>query len=350
MHKEREKLMDKSVQLSAEQIIVCEPDFSSKWEPTRNYCLRIKGITIFRGLEANCQWIKGQIETTFAEAYARAAAPQLESEFDWKHAYRRLALFLHRRDEHNQFFERCEDARCNPDNAPHMSSAEADQLRSEGEMGVGESPAAAIPGSECQCAHNHSACPVHDASLLPDNHTTARRNAEQRGTTTPQATCPECGAKSQLTLTATGPWIYITCGACRQWWSIGEIEHTPYFFGGKPASNGPNKVMTCSVDGCTNPSRWQSRCEFHLNEANSATKPESTVAAPQNSERPWIKCSNWLPANNEVVETKVDEGAGVRNEQTLKRQGNLWFFPDGSMHVYYCPTHWRSVNEPRAKV
>jgi hypothetical protein len=68
--------MDKSVQLSAEQIIICEPDFSSKWEPTRNYCLRIKGITIFRGLEANCQWIKKQIETAFAEAYARAAAPR----------------------------------------------------------------------------------------------------------------------------------------------------------------------------------------------------------------------------------------------------------------------------------
>lgn len=22
---------------------------------------------------------------------------------------------------------------------------------------------------------------------------------------------------------------------------------------------------------------------------------------------------------------------------------NLWFLPDGSMYVYYTPTHWRSV-------
>jgi 8-oxo-dGTP diphosphatase len=63
---------------SAEQIIVCEPDFSSKWEPTRDYRLSIKGITIFRGLEANCRWMKGQIETAFAEAYARAAVEDLQ--------------------------------------------------------------------------------------------------------------------------------------------------------------------------------------------------------------------------------------------------------------------------------
>lgn len=39
--------------------------------------------------------------------------------------------------------------------------------------------------------------------------------------------------------------------------------------------------------------------------------------------------------------TKVDDEKGVRNEQELKRQGNLWFVPDGSMYVYYTPTHWR---------
>lgn len=187
-------------------------------------------------------------------------------------------------------------------------------------------------------------------AAYPDNYRIFLTASAVEESTTPQATCPECGAKSQLTLTATGPWIYVTCGACKQWWSIGEIEHTPYFFGGELASNGPRKVTTCSVEGCTNPSRWQSKCEFHLNEANSAANPGSTVAAPQNRERPWIKCSTTMPANNEVVETKVDEGAGVRNEQTLKRQGNLWFFPDGSMYVYYRPTHWRPVNGPRATV
>jgi hypothetical protein len=29
----------------------------------------------------------------------------------------------------------------------------------------------------------------------------------------------------------------------------------------------------------------------------------------------------------------------------LKRQGNLWYTPDGSMYVYYTPTHWRYPQE-----
>jgi hypothetical protein len=42
-----------------------------------------------------------------------------------------------------------------------------------------------------------------------------------------------------------------------------------------------------------------------------------------------------------VVETKIDDDKGVRNVTTLKRGGNLWWFPDGSMYCYYRPTHWR---------
>ena len=42
-----------------------------------------------------------------------------------------------------------------------------------------------------------------------------------------------------------------------------------------------------------------------------------------------------------VVETKIDDAQGVRNVQPLKRQGRLWFVPDGAMYVYYTPTHWR---------
>ena len=56
--------------------------------------------------------------------------------------------------------------------------------------------------------------------------------------------------------------------------------------------------------------------------------------------------SDWKPIEtapeNEVVMTKIDDKDGVRNEQRLKRQGNLWFFPDMSMYVYYRPTHWRT--------
>jgi hypothetical protein len=46
-----------------------------------------------------------------------------------------------------------------------------------------------------------------------------------------------------------------------------------------------------------------------------------------------------------VVETKIDDACGCRNEGTLKRKGRLWWFPDGSMYVYYTPTHWRHVQE-----
>jgi hypothetical protein len=44
-----------------------------------------------------------------------------------------------------------------------------------------------------------------------------------------------------------------------------------------------------------------------------------------------------------VVETKIDDEKGARNEQRLKRLGRLWLMEDGSMHVYYTPTHWRPV-------
>jgi hypothetical protein len=129
----------------------------------------------FRGDPVHCademisraELLLNEIGTNFA------SLPVGESQtFDWKHAYRRLALFLHRRDKHNQFFERCEDARCNPDGAPHMSSAEADQLRSEGELGVGESrePQGCIhsyghnfqgPCSQCAPSHpSHKTLPV----------------------------------------------------------------------------------------------------------------------------------------------------------------------------------------------
>ena len=55
----------------------------------------------------------------------------------------------------------------------------------------------------------------------------------------------------------------------------------------------------------------------------------------------WISVSDDLPEHNKVVETKIDDENGCRNETTLKRQGTLWFVPDGTMYVYYRPTHWR---------
>ena len=55
----------------------------------------------------------------------------------------------------------------------------------------------------------------------------------------------------------------------------------------------------------------------------------------------WIPCHERLPDNFVVVETKIDDSDGLRNKTTLKRIRGLWFLPDGSMYVYYTPTHWR---------
>lgn len=42
-----------------------------------------------------------------------------------------------------------------------------------------------------------------------------------------------------------------------------------------------------------------------------------------------------------VMTTIIDREQ--RNTADLVRQGNLWFFPDMSMYVYYTPTHWRPI-------
>ena len=64
----------------------------------------------------------------------------------------------------------------------------------------------------------------------------------------------------------------------------------------------------------------------------------------------WIKTSDELPPENIVVETKIDDGHGIRNQTTLKRRGRLWFFPDDSMYVYYAPTHWRRRREKNMRL
>ncbi len=42
------------------------------------------------------------------------------------------------------------------------------------------------------------------------------------------------------------------------------------------------------------------------------------------------------------VRTRVSDSSGVRNDQTLVRQGNRWFTGQGrnAMYVYYQPTEW----------
>jgi hypothetical protein len=48
------------------------------------------------------------------------------------------------------------------------------------------------------------------------------------------------------------------------------------------------------------------------------------------------------PEGVEVM-TKIDDEYGCRNIQSLRRQGRLWWFPTGSMYVYYNPTHWKRL-------
>jgi hypothetical protein len=55
----------------------------------------------------------------------------------------------------------------------------------------------------------------------------------------------------------------------------------------------------------------------------------------------WISVNTQLPPKGVIVETKIHDATGERNVQYLKRDGNLWWMPDGSMYVYYTPTHWR---------
>ena len=55
----------------------------------------------------------------------------------------------------------------------------------------------------------------------------------------------------------------------------------------------------------------------------------------------WIRVSEELPPEGMIVETKIDDAKGCRNQQRLYRYGNLWFLPDGRMYVYYTPTYWR---------
>lgn len=55
----------------------------------------------------------------------------------------------------------------------------------------------------------------------------------------------------------------------------------------------------------------------------------------------WISCDDQLPPNDIIVNTKIDDERGERNEQLLRRRGRLWFEPKGVMYVYYEPTYWR---------
>ncbi len=62
----------------------------------------------------------------------------------------------------------------------------------------------------------------------------------------------------------------------------------------------------------------------------------------------WKRTDERLAPDGVIVDTKIDDGKGVRNEQQLKRRNKLWWTPDGQMYVYYTPTHWRYATETKA--
>lgn len=53
----------------------------------------------------------------------------------------------------------------------------------------------------------------------------------------------------------------------------------------------------------------------------------------------YIMTADERPPENIVVET-IDSGGCVRD---LKRKGNLWWFADDSMYVYFVPQMWRLI-------
>ena len=57
----------------------------------------------------------------------------------------------------------------------------------------------------------------------------------------------------------------------------------------------------------------------------------------------WWKVSDKLPPQKEIVKTKVEDENGKRNIANLYLEGNLWWMEDGSMYVYYTPTHWSQI-------
>lgn len=47
-----------------------------------------------------------------------------------------------------------------------------------------------------------------------------------------------------------------------------------------------------------------------------------------------------LPRNGELVMVRTPGG----DERLLRRDGTLWFVPDGSMYVYFAPVAWRPLS------
>lgn len=56
-------------------------------------------------------------------------------------------------------------------------------------------------------------------------------------------------------------------------------------------------------------------------------------------QKDWIKTTDRKPDEGVVVRA-MDSGGHV---QLLTRIGNLWWFADGSMYVYFVPQYWQPI-------
>lgn len=63
----------------------------------------------------------------------------------------------------------------------------------------------------------------------------------------------------------------------------------------------------------------------------------------------WIRTSIRVPPEGELVDTKIDDISGPRNERRMTRRGQLWFPKGESMYAYFTPTHWRPVDSATEK-
>lgn len=120
------------------------------------------------------------------------------------------------------------------------------------------------------------------------------------------------------------------------WWSSMESA----FLVGQAWTERDCQPMRRRVEGGSETSESESRSEAEgptLQESiQQMTPPESGGEMSA-----WISVSYRLPPEGEIVETKISPPD--RNETRLIRHGNLWWFPNMSMYVYYRPTHWRAA-------
>lgn len=62
-----------------------------------------------------------------------------------------------------------------------------------------------------------------------------------------------------------------------------------------------------------------------------------------NTAQDWYRPQDKLPPNGVVVNVMLSHGEVTQ----LKRQGRLWFVPDGSTYVYYEPTFWQPTENAK---